>query len=185
MDKLYLCRHGETEWTLRGRHTGKTDVSLTANGEAQAAHLREEVKKISLAKIFCSPKKRALETCGSLEHEVDSDLCEWDYGDFEGKTSVEIHQMSPHWNVFDDGCPSGESPQEVAMRADRFLNKIKDLPGNVVVFSHGHFLRVLATRFLGLEPSVGKHLLLSVASMSLLGFDRKEPVILLWNSHFC
>lgn len=181
MDKLYLCRHGETEWALSGRHTGKTDISLTAKGETQAAHLREEVKKIPQAKIFCSPKKRALETCGALKHEVDLDLCEWDYGDFEGKTSAEIHQINPHWNVFENGCPHGESPQQISARADRFLKKIEDLPGNIVVFSHGHFLRVLAARFLGLELNIGKHLLLSVASLSILSFERQEPVIILWN----
>jgi probable phosphoglycerate mutase len=155
---------------------------LTAKGEAQATHLREEVKKIPSAEVFCSPKKRALETCGALKHKIDPDLCEWDYGDFEGKTSAEIHQTNPHWNVFENGCPHGESPEQISARADRFLKKIRDLPGNIVVFSHGHFLRVLAARFLGLGPDLGRHLLLSVASISILGFDRKEPVIILWNS---
>ncbi|MBX7067394.1 MAG: histidine phosphatase family protein [Parachlamydiales bacterium] len=182
MDKLYLCRHGETEWTVAGRHTGRTDIPLTERGKEQALHLRKRIEKMPFTAVFSSPKKRALDTCGSIRHEVDPDICEWDYGDYEGKTTAEIHKLHPGWDIFDDGAPHGESPEDVGQRADRFLKKILAIPGNVAVFSHGHFLRVLTARYLGLEPQMGKLFILSVASLGILGYEHKQPAIILWNS---
>ncbi len=181
MKKLYLCRHGETEWTLSGQHTGKTDIPLTEKGKRQAIHLRKQIEKISFDAIFCSPKKRALETCGPLKHIIEPQIVEWDYGNYEGKTSEEIHRNDPKWDIFQDGAPSGETIQEVAQRADAFLKRADAYFGNVAVFSHGHFLRVLTARFLGLDPEMGKLFLLSVSSLSILGQDREQPVIILWN----
>lgn len=182
MDKLYLCRHAETEWTLSGRHTGKTDIGLTERGREQALHLRKRIEKIPFAAVFSSPKKRALETCGEIPHQIDPNLCEWDYGDYEGKTTSEIHRLNPGWDIFDDGAPHGESPQDIGLRADQVLKKIITLPGDVALFSHGHFLRVLTARFLGLQPQMGKLFILSVGSIGILGYEHGQPAIILWNS---
>lgn len=181
MKQLYLCRHGETEWTLSGQHTGTTDLSLTKKGQEQAALLRGQIAKVEFDAIFTSPKKRALETCKGLPHQKDPDLCEWNYGEYEGKTSEEIQKIRPGWNLFHDGAPGGETADDVGRRADAFLKKALSYSGNVAVFSHGHFLRVLAARYLGLEPKMGKIFNLSVASLSILGYERKQPVVLLWN----
>lgn len=182
MDQLYLCRHGETEWTLSGQHTGKTDKPLTENGKVQAASLRKRIEKIPFTAVFSSPMKRSTETCSPMQHAVDADLSEWNYGDYEGLTSAQIHKLQPGWDLFKDGAPHGESPQEIARRADRFLKKVLDVHGNVAVFSHGHFLRVLAARYLGLEPKMGGLFVISVASLSILGHEQGRPVIRLWNS---
>ncbi len=183
MAELYLCRHGETEWTLSGKHTGKTDIGLTSRGKEQAAHLRKKLGKVPFEAVFSSPKKRALETSFS-PCLIDRDLEEWDYGNYEGKTSQEIHEKHPYWDLFEEGAPGGESPMQVAKRADVFLKKIQTYSGKVAIFSHGHFLRVLAARFLGLNPDFGRFLFLSVASLSILGQDRGKNVILLWNEVF-
>lgn len=182
MDQLYLCRHGETEWTLSGQHTGKTDKPLTEKGKEQAAYLRNRIEKIPFTAVFSSPKKRSLDTCGSIKHEVDPDLSEWNYGDYEGLTSAQIRKMQPDWELFENGAPHGESPQEIGQRADRFLKKVFDIPGNVAVFSHGHFLRVLTARYLGLRPQMGKLFVISVASLGILGYEHHQSVIKLWNS---
>ncbi len=181
MRKIYLCRHGETEWTLSGQHTGKTDLALTEKGEKQAAHLRAKIEKVPFDAIFCSPRRRAIQTCGYSKHEIDPNLAEWDYGSFEGKTSAEIREANPGWNIFKDGAPDGERPEDVQKRADAFLHKIQKYSGNIAVFSHGHFLRALSARYLGLEVKMGKLFALSVASLSILGFEKENPVILLWN----
>jgi broad specificity phosphatase PhoE len=179
--KLYLCRHGETEWTLSGRHTGRTDLDLTENGRLQAEKLQQRLEGVSFEKVFCSPKKRALQTAEGLDYEIDPDLVEIDYGEYEGFTTEHIHKKNPAWNLFQSGSPRGETLAMAGERADRFLAKVADFKGNVAVFSHGHFLRILAARFLQLEPAQGKIFTLSVASVSILGFEREQPAVICWN----
>lgn len=176
--KLYLCRHGETEWTISGQHTSVTDLSLTKKGQTQAAALHQSLKGILFDAIFSSPRKRCLETCQNLHPKIEPLLAEWDYGQYEGKTSKEI---GSGWDLFTQGAPGGETPSDVAKRADLFLEKLTAYSGNVAIFSHGHFLRVLAARFLQQTPAFGKHLSLSVASISILGYEKGGPVICLWN----
>lgn len=180
--KLYLCRHGETEWTLTGQHTGTTDIPLTKTGQKQAVHLRKRIKPVHFEKVFSSPEIRAVESCAGMKPVLDPNLVEWDYGDYEGLTSAEIHEKNPKWNLFEAGAPGGESVEQVKKRADHFLKMVRQFKGNVAVFSHGHFLRMLAARFLGLEPEMGKLFLLSVASLSILGYEKEQPVVILWNS---
>jgi len=179
--QLYICRHGETEWSLSGKHTGKTDLPLTPNGRAQAAILRKRLQAIEFEKIFTSPKKRALETCEGMGAVVEPLLAEWDYGDYEGQTR---QQIGPGWDLFTQGAPGGESPDQVAQRADEFLKMATQYKGKILVFSHGHFSKVLTARFLKQPPEMGKLLSLNVASLSILGHDRGGPVILLWNLEF-
>lgn len=181
MEKLILCRHGETAWTKSAQHTGKTDLALTISGEKQAALLRGRLKDFSFDKAFCSPLKRAQETASGLGVETDPLLKEWDYGAYEGKTHEEIQRENPGWNLFEKGAPGGESVEEVAKRADRFLEKIAKVERTAVVFSHGHFLRVLAARFLHLPGKKGAIFSLSVASLCILGYEHKLPTIILWN----
>lgn len=177
--ELYLYRHGETEWSLSGRHTGKTDIPLTPNGRRQAALLRKGLQGIHFEKIFTSPRKRALETCEGMGAIVDLRLAEWDYGDYEGQTR---QQIGPRWDLFTQGAPGGESPQQVVKRVDDFLKMIAQYKGKVAIFSHGHFLKVLMARFLKQPPKMAKLFSLAVASVSILGYDRGEPIIFLWNS---
>jgi probable phosphoglycerate mutase len=184
VQELYLCRHGETEWTLSGRHTGKTDIHLTEKGRLQAAFLRKQIKDTHFDQIFTSPLLRAKETCEGLKAIVDPHIVEWDYGQYEGFTSDEIHKKNPSWNLFSDGALGGETVQQVGKRADLFLKTGRSFQGKVAVFSHGHFLRVLAARFLGLGPEMGEIFFLSVASISILGFEGGKPVVTLWNAHF-
>lgn len=185
---LHVTRHGETAWSLTGQHTGLTDLPLTEGGERNASRLRERLKGITFAKVLTSPLKRAMRTCeiagfGAVA-EVDRDLVEWNYGEYEGRTSAEIHAERPDWDLFRDGCPGGESPADVAMRADCVVARIRAVQGDVLVFSSGHFSRVLAFRWLGIAPTVhAKFFLLSTASVSVLGYDGdiSKPVIRLWN----
>lgn len=181
MDELYLCRHAGTEWTSSGQHTGKTDLSLTEEGRRQASLLRKRLEKMDFDQVFCSPMKRAMETAQGMKVVIEPLLVEWNYGDYEGLTTPEIHKQNPNWNLFRDGAPHGESLKQVALRADQFLKMASRYKGKVAVISHGHFLRVLAMRFLGLEAELGSHLFLSVASMSTLGYEHGEAVISLWN----
>ncbi len=181
MKKLYLCRHGETDWTRSGQHTGRTDIPLTEKGKRQAALLRKRLGAVSLTQVFTSPKKRAFDTAAGMEAQVDPNLAEWDYGDYEGLTSSEIAAKDPNWNLFSKGAPGGETIEDVAHRAEEFLKKAAKIQGNVAVFSHGHFLRILAARYLGLEPELGCIFLLSVASLSILGSEHGRPAIALWN----
>ena len=183
----YLARHGETAWSLSGQHTGLTDLPLTERGEDNARRLGERLRGLSITKVLTSPLWRAARTCelagfGAVA-EVDKDLVEWNYGQYEGRTSAEIHAERPDWQLFRDGCPGGETPDQVGARADRVLSRVRVSPGNVLLFSSGHFLRVLGARWLGLEPAAGRYLLLSTASLSALGYehDRSQPVIRLWN----
>src|SRR5215831_13330878 len=184
---LHLARHGETAWSLSGQHTGRTDLPLTANGEAQARRLGARLRGRAFARVLASPLRRAARTCelagyGSVA-ELDSDLLEWDYGRYEGRRSVEIHAERPDWDLFRDGCPGGETPADVGARADRIVQRARSVGGDVLLFSSGHFLRVLAARWLGLEPAAGRFFLLSTASLSGLGYEhnRSQPVIRLWD----
>lgn len=187
LQTIYLVRHGETAWTLTGQHTGLTDLPLTARGERNAAKLRERLRGLTFAKVWTSPLQRARRTCelagfGNTA-ELDSDLVEWDYGNYEGRLTVDILKERPQWQLFRDGCPGGESPQQVAARADRVVRRVREVNGDVLLFSSGHFLRVLAARWIGIEPINGKFLALSTASLSALGFENSilHPAIRLWN----
>jgi len=183
----YLARHGETDWTVSGRHTGLTDVPLTERGERNAHRLGERLGGMAFARVFTSPLRRALRTCElagfASVAEVDPDLVEWNYGRYEGRRTAEIHAERPDWRLFRDGCPGGETPEEVAVRADRVVRRVRDIPGDVLLFSSGHFLRVLAARWLGVEPGGGRFFVLSTASLSAIGYehDLSEPVIRLWD----
>jgi probable phosphoglycerate mutase len=185
---VYLARHGETAWTVTGQHTGQTDLPLTPNGERNARRLGLRLQGMSFVKVFTSPLQRAIRTCelagfGAVA-EVDEDLVEWDYGRYEGMRSAEILAKRPGWQLFRDGCPEGESPEEVGLRADRVVERVRAAGGDVLVFSSGHFIRVLAARWLELGPgSAGKYLLLNTSSLSALGYEHKlsQPVISLWN----
>ena len=185
---VYLARHGETAWSLSGQHTGLTDLPLTATGERIAVRLGERLKSLSPAKVFTSPLQRARRTCqlagfGSVA-EVDPDLVEWNYGDYEGRRTADIRRERPGWQLFRDGCPGGESPLQVADRADRVVTRIRAIAGDVLLFSSGHFIRVLAARWIGAEPTVhAAAFMLSTASLSALGYehDLSRPVIRLWN----
>ena len=184
---LYLARHGETAWSLTGQHTGLTDLPLTEHGEAAAVRLRERLQGMTFALVSTSPLQRARRTCElagfSDVAEVDDDLIEWNYGQYEGRRTVDIRKERPDWQLFRDGAPGGESPKEVTLRADRVVRRVRLVDGNVLIFSSGHFLRVLATRWIGLDPSCAGLFMLSTASLSALGCesDRSKPVIRFWN----
>ena len=185
---VYLARHGETAWTLSGQYTGLTDLPLTERGERNARRLEERLRGLSFTKVFTSPLQRARRTCelagfGAVA-EIDPDLVEWNYGDYEGLHTAEIRAKRPGWELFRDGCPGGESPAQAAARADRVVSRIRAVPGNVLLFSSGHFIRVLATRWIGLEvTAIARRFLLSTASLSAVGYDKElsRPVIRLWN----
>ena len=186
---IYLARHGETAWSLTGQHTGLTDLPLTERGEQNARALGDRLIGLSFTKMFTSPLQRAARTCdlagfGAVA-EVDRDLLEWNYGQYEGRRTAEIHTERPDWQLFRDGCPGGESPDQVGARADRVLSRLRAVQGNVLLFSSGHFLRVLAARWLGLEPAAGRFFLLSTASLSALGYEHNlsQPVIRLWDDN--
>jgi broad specificity phosphatase PhoE len=185
---VYLARHGETAWSLTGQHTGLTDLPLTARGEQTARRLGERLRGLTFAKVFTSPLQRAVKTCRlagfSGRAEIDPDLVEWNYGDYEGRRGSEIRAERPDWNLFRDGCPGGESPAQVAARADRIIVRVRAIDGNVLLFTSGHFIRVLATRWIGLEPTVNsRSFMLSTASLSALGYEESlsRPVIRFWN----
>jgi probable phosphoglycerate mutase len=185
---VYLARHGETAWSLTGQHTGRTDLPLTERGERVAVRLKERLAGLSFAKVFTSPLQRAQKTCElagfSKAAEIDPDLVEWNYGDYEGRRSVEIHSERPDWNLFRDGCPGGESPLDVSERAKRVVERVKTIQGNVLIFSSGHFLRVVAASWVGIAPSINsRFFMLSTASLSAVGYEESlsRPVIRLWN----
>ena len=187
LSSVYLARHGETAWSLSGQHTGRTDLPLTERGERNARALGERLRGLTFARVFTSPLQRAARTCelagfGSAA-EIDPDLVEWDYGQYEGRRTAEIHAERPDWQLFRDGCPGGESPGQIGARADRVVGRMRAVKDDVLVFSSGHFLRVLAARWLGLEAAGGRYLLLSTASLSALGYEHSlaEPAIRLWN----
>src|SRR3954467_548319 len=185
---IYLARHGETAWSLSGQHTGLTDLPLTEAGERTARRLGERLAGLTFDKVFTSPLQRAKRTCElagfEAVAEVDCDLVEWNYGQYEGRTSAQIRAEHPDWQLFRDGCPGGESPQEAAARADRVIARVRAVQGDVLLFSSGHFIRILATRWIGVEPTVtARSFMLSTASLSALGYehDPSRPVIRLWN----
>lgn len=187
--RLYLIRHGETEWTISRQHTGRTDIPLTPQGEDEARALAPRIRSIPFAHVLTSPLKRARRTCELLGlddvAELEPDLAEWDYGDYEGCRSAEIREGRPSWNLFRDGSPHGESPAQISNRADRVIARLRGLDGNVALFSHGHFGRVLAARWIGLSVEQAQHLLLSTASLSVLCYEHNrtdQPAIALWNS---
>ena len=185
---VYIARHGETAWSLSGQHTGLTDLPLTPNGERNARRLGERLKGMTFTKVFTSPLQRASRTCelagfGAVA-EIDPDLVEWNYGQYEGRRLAEIHAERPDWQLFRDGCPGGESPAQIGERADRVVQRIRTVPGNVLLFSSGHFIRVLASHWLAIGPeSAGRYFVLSTASLSALSYEHKlsHPVIRLWN----
>jgi len=185
---IYLARHGETAWSLTGQHTGLTDLPLTERGECNARTLGQRLGGVTFAKVFTSPLRRAIRTCelagfGPVA-EIDHDLVEWDYGEYEGRRTVEIQAERKGWQVFRDGCPGGESPQRVAARADRIVNRLRAMPANALLFSSGHLLRMLAVRWCGIEPAANARcFMLNTASLSALGYENslEQPVIRLWN----
>ena len=184
---IYLARHGETAWSISGQHTGLTDLPLTERGERNARQLGQRLKALTFAKVFTSPLQRAARTCElagfATAAEIDRDLLEWNYGQYEGRRTVEIHAERPDWQLFRDGCPGGESPDQVGARADRVVRRLLEIQGDVLLFSSGHFLRVLAARWIGLEPGAGRLFSLSTASLSALGYEHNlsQPVIRLWD----
>jgi broad specificity phosphatase PhoE len=187
LPSIYLARHGETAWSLSGQHTGLTDLPLTERGQRNALRLGERLNGLTFTKVFTSPLQRAARTCklagfGAVA-EIDNDLLEWNYGQYEGRRSAEIYADRPDWQLFRDGCPGGESPDQVGARADRVVDRVRAVDGNVLLFSSGHFLRVLAARWLGLVSGDGRFLLLSTASVSALGYEHNlsAPAIRLWN----
>ena len=185
---IYLARHGETAWSLTGQHTGLTDLPLTERGERNARQLGERLRGLTFARVYTSPLQRARRTCelagfGAVA-EVDRDLVEWDYGQYEGRRTVEIRAERPDWELFRDGCPGGESPAQTSARADRVVHRLRAVQGDVLLFSSGHFIRVLATRWIGLEVTASaRRFMLSTASLSAVGYEneRSRPVIRLWN----
>jgi broad specificity phosphatase PhoE len=183
----WLVRHGETEWSIAGRHTGLSDLPLTARGEDSARDLVARLRGLVVTNVYTSPLKRAALTCALAGYgdvaQTDRDLVEWDYGEFEGLTSREIRARQPGWTLFRDGCRGGETLAAVGARADRVVQRLRAVDGNSLVFSSGHFLRVLAARWLGEAPSTARHFVLGTAAICALGYDhdRTEPVIRLWN----
>jgi len=189
MLQLFLIRHGETAWSLSGQHSGRADIPLTKNGEAEARQLSERMKSIVFWHVLTSPLRRAKQTCKlaglHFEARVDGDLIEWDNGDYEGHTSQEILANRIGWNIFRDGCPNGELPTTISARADRLIAKLVTLHGNVALFSHSHFGRALAARWIGLSIEYGQCLLLNTGSISVLTYENDridQPAIALWNS---
>lgn len=185
--EIYLVRHGQTEWSLSGRHTGRTDIPLTAAGEEAARKLAGRLPAIDFAAVWSSPSQRARNTCAlaGFGHAavIKDDLAEWDYGAYEGVTTKEILAEQPGWQLFRDGCPNGETAADVGARADRIIAGIRAVNGSVLIFSSSHFLRVFAARWLGLPPEGGEHFILDTTSISVLGYehDLSEPIIRRWN----
>jgi probable phosphoglycerate mutase len=185
MGDLYAIRHGETAWSLSGQHTGVTDIPLTEKGRQLAAALGPALAERRFACVLVSPLRRARETCklaglgdGAI---VDADLVEWNYGEYEGLTPAEIHASRPGWMIFRDGAPGGETPEDVAARVDRVIARVREVDGDVAVFAHGHVLRVLAARWIGLPPDGGRHFLLDTGTLCVLSRYRDEPAVKTWN----
>lgn len=184
---IYLARHGETAWAITGQHTGLTDLPLTERGERNARALKKRLRGLRFAKVFTSPLQRVSRTCALAgfgdRAEIDPDLVEWDYGAYEGRRTPDIHKERPDWQLFRDGCPGGESPEDVARRADCIIRRVRDVGDNVLVFSSGHFLRAFAARWLGLEVDIGRCSMLSTASLSAVSYEHKlsQPAIRLWD----
>ena len=187
--RLYLIRHGETEWSLSNRHTGRTDIPLTAHGEASARALSPWLAHVQFARVLTSPRQRARQTCELAglgpAAEIEPDLSEWDYGDYEGRRSVDIRKVRADWNLFRDGCPHGETPAQICERADRVMLVLRTTRGNVALFTHGQFASALAARWIELPVVDGQHFALGPASLSILAHNAHHPavrVIELWNA---
>ena len=184
--KVYLLRHGETEWSLNGQHTGVTDIPLTENGRMAARLLKPILAKLTFTLVLTSPLQRARETCelaglGQFAN-VEPDLIEWNYGEYEGLKTEQIRLTRPGWSVFRDGCPGGESPEQVGARADRVITKVRTAAGNVALFGHGHFTRVIAARWINLSANYGENFLLDTATLNVLGYYRESPAFMIWNA---
>jgi broad specificity phosphatase PhoE len=185
--QVYLARHGETAWSLSGQHTGRTDLPLTENGERLARQLGERLAGLKFGRVLTSPSQRARKTCElagfGAQAKVIDDLAEWDYGQYEGRTSSQIHAENPNWDLFRDGCPGGESPAQIGARASGVVDQIRATQGDVLIFSSGHILRVLTARWLRLETDAARYFLLSTASLSILSYEHNQsnPAIKLWN----
>jgi broad specificity phosphatase PhoE len=188
LPRLFLARHGDTAWTDSHQHTGRTDLPLNEHGVERARQLGEWLREFSFVRVFTSALQRAARSCelagfGAVA-EVDPDLIEWDYGRLEGTLTSDILKHHPGWELFRDGCPGGESPQQVAARADRFVARVKEMAGDVLAFSSGHIIRMIAARWNGLAPNAGRMFFCQPASVGVLGFEhdsREEPIIRLWN----
>lgn len=183
--QIVLVRHAETEWSLAGRHTGRSDIPLTEHGRSAAGELRARLAGLDPQSVLCSPLTRARETCElsgfAALTEPCPDLLEWDYGDYEGLTSSEIKAQRPDWKLWRDGCPGGESPQDLGARADLVIAELRGRAGTSILFSHGHMLRVLGARWIGLEPSHGASLGLATGALCVLGLEHAEPILSRWN----
>jgi broad specificity phosphatase PhoE len=183
--KVFVIRHGETAWSLSGQHTGTTDIPLTDNGRRLAERLRPVLAKEMFARVFVSPMQRTRETCelAGLDNGavLDADLVEWNYGEYEGLTPKQIHEKVPGWLIFRDGCPGGEMPEQVGARVDRVIARARAVEGEVALFAHGHVLRVLAARWIGLPAGDGQHFLLDTGTLCVLGYYREIPAVKVWN----
>jgi broad specificity phosphatase PhoE len=184
--EIVLVRHGETEWSRDHRHTGRTDVPLTAEGQRQAERLRDALAEWSFTRVLSSPLSRALDTCRLAGYgdraELSDALLEWDYGEYEGETTNRIRESRPGWNLWRDGCPGGETVADVSARVDPLVAELKDSEGDVALFAHGHVLRVLAARWLEMAPEAGARFWLATATISVLGFERETPAFRRWNA---
>jgi probable phosphoglycerate mutase len=184
--RVVAVRHGETAWSLSGRHTGTTDISLTDNGRRLATRLRPRLTRETFALVLTSPLQRARETCAlcGLGHAaaLEPDLVEWNYGKYEGLTPAQIHATAPGWLIFRDGCPGGETPAGVGARVDRVIARARAVEGDVALFGHGHVLRVLVARWLGLPPGAGQHFLLDTGTLNVLSYYRGLPAVKTWNA---
>lgn len=188
LQQIYLIRHGETEWSLSGQHTSVTDIPLTAKGRASAKLFEPIAAKVNFALVLTSPLERARMTCElaglGKQAKVDRDLMEWNYGDYEGVTSKQIHEKSPNWLLFRDGCPGGESPEQVKARVDRLIAKVRAVDGDVALFAHGHILRTLAVRWIDLPVLDGSRFLLDTSTLSVLSYYQNLPAMKQWNVPF-
>jgi broad specificity phosphatase PhoE len=185
--EIYLVRHGETEWSASGKHTGRTDIPLTPVGEEAASHIAARLSGLTFSTVWSSPSQRASKTCAlagfGSQAVTKAELAEWDYGAYEGLTTKQILAERPGWRLFRDGCPRGELTSDVGARADLIIGQLRQTDGTILIFSSSHFLRVLAARWLGLQPEAGALFILDTASISVLGYDHgpTEPVIRRWN----
>jgi broad specificity phosphatase PhoE len=183
---VYVVRHGETEWSRSGQHTGVTDIPLTENGRAAARRLRPVLAEPVFALVLTSPLRRARETCELAglgpRAALEPDLKEWNYGEYEGLTSKQIDDKQPGWMLFRDGCPGGETPAQIGARVDRVVARVRGAPGDVALFAHGHVFRVLVARWIGLPPGAGQHFLLDTATLNVLGYYRDSPAVKIWNA---
>jgi len=182
---VFAIRHGETSWSLSGHHTGTTDIPLTENGRRLAQRMRPVLATKAFELVLCSPRQRARETCELTglgdKAVIDSDLVEWNYGEYEGLTLKQIHEVVPGWLIFRDGCPGGEMPEQVGARVDRVIARSRAVAGNTALFAHGHVLRVLVARWIGLPAGRGQHFLLNTGALCVLGYYREIPAVRIWN----